>query len=106
MVTIAGSRVPFSTPSGDSGSCAPPSATPLNRLTVLDRSHRFVFLIADVPVRLYRGSADEATCRTLRRQAVEVQQLTLTLGEEQTESLVFEQHLSPRPLQACSASCS
>lgn len=62
---------------------------------MLDRSHRFVFLIADVPVRLYRGSADEATCRTLRRQAVEVQQLTLTLGEEQTESLVFRAALEP-----------
>ena len=56
---------------------------------MLDGSHRFVFLIGDVPVRLYRDSADEATCRTLRRHAIEVQQLTLTLGEERTESLVF-----------------
>ncbi|TLU71186.1 hypothetical protein [Lichenicoccus roseus] len=60
-----------------------------NWLTVLDESHHFVFLIEDVPVRFYRGSADEPTTRTLRRQAVEAQQLTLALGEEQAEGLVF-----------------
>ena len=60
-----------------------------NWLTVLDEIHHFVFLIEDVPVRFYRGSADEPTSRTLRRQAVEVQQLTLALGEEQADGLVF-----------------
>ena len=60
-----------------------------NWLTVLDESHHFVFLIEDVPVRFYRGSADEPTARTLRRQAVEAQQLTLALGEEKAEGLVF-----------------
>ena len=53
-----------------------------NWLTVLDESDRFVFLNEDVPVRFYRGSADEPTNRTLRRQAVEAQQLALALGEE------------------------
>ena len=52
-----------------------------NWLTMLDESHHIVFLIEDVPVRFYRGSADEPTTRTLRRQAVEAQQLTLALGE-------------------------
>ena len=60
-----------------------------NWLTVLDESHHFVFLIEDVPVRFYRGSADDPTTRTLRRQAVEVQQLTLALGGEKAEGLVF-----------------
>ena len=60
-----------------------------NRLTVLDESHHFVVMIEDVPVRFYRGLADEPTVRTLRRQAVEAQQLTLALGEERAEGLVF-----------------
>ena len=60
-----------------------------NWLTVLDESHHFVFLIEDVPVRFYRGLADEPTARTLRRQAVEAQQLTLALGEEKAEGLIF-----------------
>ena len=60
-----------------------------NWLTVLDESHRFAFLNEDVPVRFYRGSADEPTNRTLRRQAVEAQQLALALGEEKAEVLVF-----------------
>ena len=44
-------------------------------------------------MRFYRGSADEPTSRTLRRQAVEVQQLTLALGEERAEALVFRSAL-------------
>lgn len=60
-----------------------------NWLTVLDQSHHFVFLIEDVPVRFFRGSADEPTTRTLRRQIIEAQQLTMALGEEQAEGLVF-----------------
>ena len=39
-----------------------------NWLSVLDQSNHFVFLIQDVPVRFFRGSADEPTARTLRRQ--------------------------------------
>ena len=60
-----------------------------NWLTVLDQSHHFVFLIQDVPVRFFRGSADEPTTRTLRRQAIEAQQLSMVLGEERSEGLVF-----------------
>jgi hypothetical protein len=51
-------------------------------LTVLDDSHHFVFLIEQVPVRFYRGPADEPTARTLRRQEGEAQQLGLALGED------------------------
>ncbi|MGI4744766.1 MAG: hypothetical protein ACRYGI_09250 [Janthinobacterium lividum] len=60
-----------------------------NWLSVLDESHHFVFMIEDVPVRFFRGSADEPTVRTLRRQILEAQQLTMALGPEQAEGLVF-----------------
>lgn len=60
-----------------------------NWLTVLDQSHHFVFLIEDVPVRFFRGAADEPTARTLRRQMIEAEQLSMALGREQAEGLVF-----------------
>lgn len=59
-------------------------------LSVLDESHHFVFLIEDVPVRFYRGPAEEPTERTLRRHAVEAQQLSLALGERaESDGLLF-----------------
>jgi hypothetical protein len=62
-------------------------------LEVLDDSAHFVFVIGSngsgVPVRFYRGAADEPTERTLRRQEVEVQQLSLALGEAASEGLAF-----------------
>jgi hypothetical protein len=62
-------------------------------LEVLDDSAHFVFVIGSngngVPVRFYRGAADDPTDRTLRRQEVEAQQLSLALGEEAAEGLVF-----------------
>jgi hypothetical protein len=62
-------------------------------LEVLDDSAHFVFVIGangnGVPVRFYRGAADEPTERTLRRQEMQVQQLSLALGERAAESLVF-----------------
>jgi hypothetical protein len=58
-------------------------------LRVLDDSHHFVFLIDDVPVRFYRGPADDPTARTLRRQEVEARQLGLALGDDVADGLVF-----------------
>jgi len=62
-------------------------------LEVLDDSAHFVFVIGGngqgVPVRFYRGPADEPTERALRRQEGEAQQLSLALGEEAAEGLVF-----------------
>ncbi|HYZ64128.1 MAG TPA: hypothetical protein VE650_16895 [Acetobacteraceae bacterium] len=58
-------------------------------LRVLDDSHHFVFLIEDVPVRFYRGQADDPTARTLRRQEAEAQQLGLALGDDLAHGLVF-----------------
>jgi hypothetical protein len=51
-------------------------------LGVLDGTHHFVFLIEGVPVRFYRGDADEPTRRTLRQQEVEAEQLALAFGRE------------------------
>jgi hypothetical protein len=63
-------------------------------LEVLDDSAHFVFVIglngSGVPVRFYRGAADEPTERTLRRQEMEVQQLSLALGEAAAEQLAFQ----------------
>src|SRR3954468_1283574 len=58
-------------------------------LRVLDDSHHFVFLIEDVPVRFYRGPADDPTVGTLRRQEVEARQLGLALGDDVADGLVF-----------------
>jgi hypothetical protein len=58
-------------------------------LHVLDDSHHFVFLIDQVPVRFYRGFAEEPTGRTLRRQEAESQQLGLALGIDEADGLVF-----------------
>src|SRR3954464_1764013 len=62
-------------------------------LEVLDDSAHFVFVIGSnghgVPVRFYRGAADEPTERTLRRQEMEVQQLSLAFGEAAAEDLAF-----------------
>ena len=62
-------------------------------LEVLDDSAHFVFVIGGngngVPVRFYRGAAEEPTERTLRRQEMELQQLSLALGEAEAEGLAF-----------------
>ena len=58
-------------------------------LRVLDGTQHFVFLIEDVPVRFYRGSADDPTARTLRRQEGESKQLGLALGRAEADGLVF-----------------
>jgi hypothetical protein len=59
-------------------------------LRVMDDSHHFVFLIDQVPVRFYRGLAEDPTVRTLRRHEAEAQQLGLALGDAaQAEGLIF-----------------
>lgn len=60
-----------------------------NWLTLLDETLGFTFAIDGIPVRFYRGAADDPTPRTLRRQTVEAEQLALQLGEAQAEGLVF-----------------
>ena len=68
-----------------------------NWLSVLDLSNHFVFMLEDVPVRFFRGSAEEPTSRTLRRQQNEAQQLDLALGEDRAAGLVFRLALEADP---------
>ena len=58
-------------------------------LKVLDGTQHFVFTIENVPVRFYRGPADDPTARTLRRQEEEAKQLGLALGQAEADGLVF-----------------
>lgn len=58
-------------------------------LQVMDDSHHFVFLIDQVPVRFYRGAAEEPTPRILRRHGAEAQQLGLALGGDALDGLLF-----------------
>ena len=58
-------------------------------LRVMDDSHHFVFLIDQVPVRFYRGLAEDPTVRTLRRHEAEAQQLGLALGDTLADGLIF-----------------
>jgi len=57
-------------------------------LGVLDETHHFVFVIEGVPVRFFRGDAEDPTKRTLRQQEGEAQQLALALGGD-AEGLMF-----------------
>jgi hypothetical protein len=58
-------------------------------LRVMDDSHHFVFLVDQVPVRFYRGLAEDPTARTLRRHEAEAQQLGLALGDTLADGLIF-----------------
>jgi hypothetical protein len=59
-------------------------------LQVLDNSNHFIFLIDGVPVRFYRGLADEPTERTLKQQESEARQLSLAFaGSEDADGLAF-----------------
>ncbi|MHB0668283.1 hypothetical protein [Roseomonas mucosa] len=59
-------------------------------LGVLDETHHFVFMIEGVPVRFFRGDAEEPSKRTLRQQESEAQQLALALGDAgNSEGLMF-----------------
>ncbi len=58
-------------------------------LGVLDETHHFVFLIEGVPVRFYRGDAEDPSKRTLRQQENEAEQLALALGSDGSEGLMF-----------------
>ncbi|MCC7105934.1 MAG: hypothetical protein IT307_12390, partial [Chloroflexi bacterium] len=59
-------------------------------LKVLDGTQHFVFLIDGVPVRFYRGDAEEPTRRTLRQQEIEAEQLSLAFsGADAATGLMF-----------------
>ncbi|NTI50978.1 hypothetical protein G6L94_21885 [Agrobacterium rhizogenes] len=50
-------------------------------LTAIDRSLQLIFKIGEVPVRIYKGLAEEPTGRTLRQSYGELQQLGLLFPE-------------------------
>lgn len=50
-------------------------------LDVIDRTLQLIFKIGEVPVRIYRGDADEPTDRTLRQSFCELRQLALLFDE-------------------------
>ncbi len=62
---------------------------------VMDDSHHLVFVLDQLPVRFYRGLAEEPTVRTLRRQVAEAQQLGLALRLDEAEGLVFGSQSKP-----------
>jgi hypothetical protein len=51
-------------------------------LGIIDRTLQLIFKIGEVPVRIYKGDADEPTGRTLRQGHSELRQLSLLFGEE------------------------
>ena len=59
-------------------------------LDILDRSRRLVFKIGGVPVRIFRGEADEPTDRTLRQSYDELRQLSFIFEmEDDGRSLAY-----------------
>ena len=58
-------------------------------LGILDETHHFIFLVEGVPVRFFRGDADDPSKRTLRQQESEADQLALALGGDEAPGLMF-----------------
>lgn len=58
-------------------------------LTIMDPSKQFIFRIGDVPVRFYKGEADEPSDRTLRQTFSELKQLAFTFGSEEGAGLAY-----------------
>jgi len=52
-------------------------------LTILDLSKQFIFKIGEVPVRFYRGDADEPSIRTLRQTFSELKQLSFVFDAKE-----------------------
>lgn len=59
-------------------------------LDVIDRTLQLIFKIGDVPVRIYRGDADEPTDRTMRQSLNELKQLSLLFdGQDEGRALAY-----------------
>ena len=56
-------------------------------LAIIDPTKQFIFKIGDVPVRFYKGEADEPSDRTLRQTFSELDQLAFTFGNEEGAGL-------------------
>lgn len=58
-------------------------------LTIMDPSKQFIFKIGDVPVRFYKGDADEPSERTLRQTFSELSQLAFVFGREDGAGVAY-----------------
>lgn len=58
-------------------------------LTIMDPTKQFIFKIGDVPVRFYKGDADEPSERTLRQTFSELSQLAFVFGREDAAGLAY-----------------
>jgi hypothetical protein len=58
-------------------------------LEVVDHSKHLIFKIGEVPVRFYRGLAEEPTTRTLRQTFPELEQLALVFPGDERQALAF-----------------
>lgn len=58
-------------------------------LEIVDSSKHLIFKIGEVPVRFYRGLAEEPTTRTLRQTFPELEQLALVFPGDERQDLAF-----------------
>jgi len=58
-------------------------------LAIIDPTKQFIFKIGDVPVRFYKGEADEPSDRTRRQTFSELNQLAFTFGKEEGAGLAY-----------------
>lgn len=58
-------------------------------LSIMDPSKQFIFKIGDVPVRFYKGEADEPSGRTLRQTFSELNQLAFIFGKDDGGGLAY-----------------
>lgn len=58
-------------------------------LEIVDPSKHLIFKIGEVPVRFYRGLAEEPTIRTLRQTFPELEQLALVFPGDERQDLAF-----------------
>ena len=54
-------------------------------LKIVDSSKHLVFMIGEVPVRFYRGPAEEPTSRTLRQNFPELTQLSMVFSDDRRD---------------------
>jgi hypothetical protein len=58
-------------------------------LAIIDPTKQFIFQIGDVPVRFYKGDADQPSDRTLRQTFSELNQPAFTFGDEKGAGLAY-----------------
>ena len=64
-------------------------------LSIADSSRHLIFMIGAVPVRFYRGLAEDPTDRTLRQTFPELRQLALVFPGDERQDLAFRFAVEP-----------